>query len=199
LNLKGSLLYTKLAAELDIPYRLNGSIVVCLNEADLPRLNKLYDYNITENDITDWSMELFYPHLNKADIYAPVIKEDFWLKVNPSYFSKWFLRKLQSDGHKVKIVTSSFYQNLHSKMERLLDLFPTIKWQDVIITHDKQMIEGDILIDDRPDNLMGGEYAKILMDKPHNRSFNAEQNGITRVKNLVEAYKIINQISKTEG
>jgi len=43
LNLIGNLMMNDLAEELDIPYRQNGSLVVCLSEEDRPNLVKLYE------------------------------------------------------------------------------------------------------------------------------------------------------------
>lgn len=43
------------------------------------------------------------------------------------------------------------------------------------------MINGDVLVDDAPHNLVGGRYKKILFDKPWNRSFNESSIDATRV------------------
>lgn len=43
LNVRGSRLMPELCRELDVPYRRNGSLVVCMDEADLPKLHELYE------------------------------------------------------------------------------------------------------------------------------------------------------------
>lgn len=43
LNVRGNRMMGDLAEELDIPFKRNGSIVVCLNEDDRPQLQKLYE------------------------------------------------------------------------------------------------------------------------------------------------------------
>lgn len=43
MNVKGNLMMPALAKELDIPFIQNGSLVVCMNEEDLPRLHTLYE------------------------------------------------------------------------------------------------------------------------------------------------------------
>lgn len=45
-NVRGSQMMPKLAQELDIPFKRNGSLVVCLDEADLPKLQKLYENGV---------------------------------------------------------------------------------------------------------------------------------------------------------
>lgn len=47
LNVKGAAAYPALARELDIPYRNNGSLVLCLRDEDMPRLRRLYEYGRT--------------------------------------------------------------------------------------------------------------------------------------------------------
>ena len=43
LDVEGSYRIPQLARDLDFPYRNNGSLVLCMHEADLPRLQALYD------------------------------------------------------------------------------------------------------------------------------------------------------------
>lgn len=46
LNLKGNELMEDLSKELDFPFIRNGSLVICLDEEDMPRLKELYDRGI---------------------------------------------------------------------------------------------------------------------------------------------------------
>lgn len=74
--------------------------------------------------------------------------------------------------------------------------FPFISWDQVIITSRKQLIKGDVLIDDGIHNLEGGDYIKILMTAPHNRDYDAEANGMIRVYNWKQIEEVINQLSE---
>lgn len=47
LNVEGSKLMSKLAKELDFPYKQNGSLVLCFEESGLPALNELYNKGIS--------------------------------------------------------------------------------------------------------------------------------------------------------
>lgn len=55
------------------------------------------------------------------------------------------------------------------------------------------MIKADYLIDDGVHNLENGNFIKILMSAPHNRTYDAESNGMIRVNNWKEIYEIINK------
>ena len=154
-------------------------------------INRIYKTEVDPQQITDWNMSLFFPKLSRNQIYSPLFQGDFWKKVQPNLDSAWFINELLHNHHGVKVVTASHYKNLEAKMERFLKLFPMLSWYDVVITSDKHSIVGDVLIDDAPHNLEQGEYHGLLMHRPHNANYDADANGLIRVRNLQEAYKEI--------
>jgi len=160
----------------------------------MSELNRQHNINVHEDDIKEWDIQKAFPHLTKKQIYAPIIDSQFWESIQPTYDGAIFISKLVGFGYKVKIVTASFYETIPTKIARFLELYPQLKWSDITITADKQSVKGDVLVDDYEQNLLGGNYRKILLTKPHNRSFDAESNGIVRVKNLREAYNHISRI-----
>lgn len=122
-------------------------------------------------DITGWDISKAFPTLTNEQVYAPLFEDDFWDCVKPIDGASETLQKLIADGHKVLIVTTSNYHTLASKMERVLfKYFPFLTWNDVIITSHKQLVNGDVLIDDGTHNLEGGNYFKILMTAQHNKN-----------------------------
>lgn len=157
-------------------------------------LNERYGTSVQKESITDWDISKFFPALTKSQIFAPIYSEDFWRTVRPIDGAVDGLQRLIADGHTVYIVTSSSYKTLSVKMtDVLFRYFPFLTWDDVIITHHKQLIRGDVLVDDGVHNLEGGDYLKILMDSPRNRSYNAEENGMHRVTDWNETYELIAQ------
>ncbi len=157
-------------------------------------LNKTHGTNVDPNDVTDWDVAKFFPTLTKPQVFAPTYSDDFWRTVKPIDGAADVLQQLISEGHTVYIVTSSFHETLSVKMtDVLFKYFPFFKWEDVIITSHKQLIRGDVLVDDGVHNLEGGDYMKILMDAPHNRAYDAESNGMHRVTDWDEVYELITQ------
>ena len=69
----------------------------------------------------------------------------------------------------------------------------------MIVAAKKQMIRGDVMVDDGPHNLEGGDYIRILMNAPHNRSYNAEEHGMIRAFSWREIYGIISEIACNEA
>ena len=158
-------------------------------------INKMYGTNVTDNCITDWKIAKFFPTLTAEQVYSPLFADGFWDKMQPPTDGQWFIQQLLDEGHKVKIVTATFSENVPVKMRRFFELYPMLSWDDITVTSDKQSVKGDILIDDAPHNLERGDYHKILVSRPHNLYYDTHQNKMIRVSNLKEAYKEIRRFS----
>lgn len=157
-------------------------------------LNTKYGTSVQKDEVTQWDISQAFPMLNKTQVYEPLYLDSFWRSVKPIDGAAETLQKLMANGHRVLIVTTSAYQTLYTKMEEVLfRYFPFLTWNDVIITSHKQLVNGDVLVDDGTHNLEGGKYLRLLMDAPHNRAYNAEKNGMIRVYNWNEAYAAITQ------
>lgn len=144
-------------------------------------LNERYGTSVTLEDVRDWDITLAFPTLTKEQIYGVTHEDELWRRITPIPGSVEVLQKLHDEGHQLYMVTASDYRVCKAKVERLLELFPFLDWEHIIITSNKQMVCGDILIDDNPRNLIRGNYFKILFDRPHNRSYNDADNGMIRV------------------
>ena len=162
------------------------------------RANEKYGQNITPDQITSWDVSEPYPGLNKKEIYSVTYEPGFWSGVEPMPGAAEALKHFMDEGHEVYVVTATEPEHLEEKMKGLLfRYFPFITWDRVIVTGRKQMIRGDVLIDDGVHNLEGGGYRKILFTAPHNRAYDAEANGMVRADTWDEVVRIIDGM--TEG
>lgn len=161
-------------------------------------LNRKYDKNVNWYDIRKWDMQIPYPDLTEEQIYGALNDEELWDNVTPKEDAPHYLKKLMDEGNKVYIVTASWYTTILPKMERcLFKLFPFLTWSQVIVVLDKHMIKGDILIDDNPLNLVGGDYFGVLFTAPHNIEYDDSSTDIVRVDNWKSAYLIIKSYEET--
>lgn len=94
------------------------------------------------------------------------------------------------------MVTASDYRTCKVKVERILEMFPFLDWEHIIFATNKQMVRGDILIDDGVHNLIGGAYHKILFNRPHNRGLDVEKYGIRRAETWDEVDALVEQYAK---
>ena len=163
-------------------------------------LNKKYNTSVSPSDITEWDMQKFFPTLSWEQIYSPFHNEDFWKAVKPKKDAPVYIRQLIARGYKIYLCTSTDYRNIKPKFEHVIaPYFPYIKWEDIIVAYNKQMIKTDYMIDDGVHNLEGGDFRKILMTAPHNKNYDAEANGMYRAENWSEIYEIIKSDEKFEG
>lgn len=168
-----------------------------LLSAWVERLNRDFGTDIKPNDVTEWDISKSFPMLTREQVVSPLFCNDFWYSVMPKPGAPEMLKRLIDDGHRVLIVTTSGYHTLRTKMDvTLFGYFPFLSWDDVIVTRHKQLIRGDVLIDDGVHNLENGSYMKILMDAPHNRNYDAETNGMIRVKDWEEVYSAISKLAE---
>ncbi len=163
-----------------------------LLKAWVSRANEKFGRNVTLDDITGWNVAAPYSGLTRKQIYDVTYEKGFWESVEPMPGAAEALRHFMEEGHEVYIVTATEIEHVEEKMKGLLfRYFPFISWSQVIITSRKQMIRGDVLIDDGIHNLEGGEFKKIMFTAPHNRHYDAEANGMIRVNSWDEVVRII--------
>ena len=164
------------------------------------RANEKFSRSVTLDEITGWNVAAPYSGLTREEIYGVTYEPGFWESVEPMPGAAEALRHFMDEGHDVFIVTATEIEHVEEKMKGLLfRYFPFLSWSQVIITSRKQMIRGDVLIDDGIHNLEGGAYRKILFTAPHNRSYDAERHGMRRVDTWAEAVKIIDEMAAPAG
>lgn len=158
-------------------------------------VNRRYGTRAVPDDVKDWNVSLAFPTLTREQVYAATQDDDMWDLVPPMPGAYEALKQLMDEGHEIYIVTATEHQTLRAKMEKVLfRYFPFITFDRVIVTKHKQLIKGDVLIDDGPHNLSGGSYKGILFDASHNRAFDESSIGAVRVHNWQEALDEIHKL-----
>lgn len=143
-------------------------------------LNEEYGTNVNSKDVTDLDVSKFFPELTHEQVQAPTRGVKLCSKLERIDGCYEILKELDN-RHTLRIVTATHYANCEPKILRILDLYPFLSWEKFVITQHKQLVNGHVLIDDYPDNLIGGLYEGILFSRPRNKSFDAESAGLTRV------------------
>jgi len=171
-----------------------------LLKAWISAVNAAYGRDVSCDDIQSWNIAEAYPGLSSEQVYSVTLQPGFWKTVEPMPGAAEALQRLIAAGHDVFIVTATHPASVPEKMNDLLfRYFPFLTWHQVIITDCKQMIRGDILIDDGVHNLEGGDYMKLLMTAPHNKNYDAEANGMIRVNNWAEIESLLARNADTQA
>lgn len=159
-------------------------------------LNERHGTSVKLEDITEWDLTVAFKTLTREQVFAPLAEDELWERVEPMEKAADVLQRIITKGHTVKIVTATAYQTVRSKMENVLFRhFPFLAWKDVIIAQNKQMIKGDVMVDDAPHNLENGDYVRILMNAPHNKLYDDRANDMYRVNNWDEIEYIIDIVA----
>ena len=158
-------------------------------------LNERYGTSVSAEDVKNWNVSLAYPMLTYEQVYPATHDDALWDYVPPMPGAVEAVKQLIDEGHDVYVVTATEYQSLKAKMDKVLfKYFPYLSFDKVIITKNKHLIKGDVLIDDGPHNLAGGDYKKLLYDASHNRTFDETAIGAVRVHNWAEVLEQIHRI-----
>lgn len=171
-----------------------------LNTAWVNAINEKYGTTTKPEDIRSWDIEKYFEGLSRTQVFSPLHKKEFWEKLEPMDGAREYLKRLIEDGNEIFIVTSCHPDTIKPKLKFLSKNFSFIPFKNIIITSHKKMIKGDVLIDDAPYNFLleGDRPYGILMDAPHNRSFDEEPHAICRVSSWEDIYDYINLIKKAE-
>ena len=160
-------------------------------------VNEKYGRSVPVDEVRSWDVSAAFPGLTRQQVYDVPFQPGFWKTVEPMEGAAEALQRMIAAGHEVFIVTATPYEVMFEKMsEVLFRYFPFLTLDQVIVTSRKQLIRGDVLIDDGIHNLEGGQYRKILMTAHHNLYYDAEANGMVRVRTWEEVEQVIAQMER---
>ena len=179
-------------------------VLECLIEAWVARLNEKYNRNVSPENVVEWDVCVYFPGLTKEQVHSPLFEDDFWKSVKPKDGAMEYVSKLHSEGFSIYIVTSSHYSTVSNKFrDALFPYFPFIDYNHIIVCNAKQLVRGNVLIDDGVHNLLDSDtlkatYNKILFSANHNKYFDCDKTDIYRVNSWNEAYEIVERLYEDE-
>jgi 5'(3')-deoxyribonucleotidase len=169
-------------------------------------LNKRHGTSIIRDDLSVWnvgrSIPIKFPNITSSEIYAPLSEPNLFrtLPVLPGV--KPALREMKSLGWELVIVTSlpivkhrpgMIVQEKCEWIEEHLSEF--IKPRDLIFTYRKDLVKGNVLIDDAPHNITSYPGPTIIYDRPWNRKVT----GTARVNKWSEVVDVSRKIFSSES
>ena len=146
------------------------STITNFSEVLLLANNQLHNTNYHYTDITsyDWFDQTFYTP------WKPTEYQCFWntVEVNPAAVTA--IERWVRQGHQTYLVTASHFNDmLGYKIRKTLEAFnpELINERNVIITQDKSVVRGTIMIDDCVDNLYRFDKIRICYAQPWNKDY----------------------------
>lgn len=150
---------------------------------------------VSEDDFIDYDVDVVFPKLNGN------AREYFFIKNGKYVFYdgaeihdgvKETIDLLHGLGHKIVIVT--WQMGLANKIYTLEFLEKhDIYYDDICFTRDKDIINGDVIIDDNPEFLdkEDTDVYKVCIDAPYNRDYTYYDIRLKSLKDIVSVYNEI--------
>lgn len=107
------------------------------------------------------------------------------------------VKSLVEQGHEVYIATSTDVRNMEWKEQLLQKYFPFIPKKNLIRIHNKALLNVDVLVEDKLDNLIKTFADRVCFDQPWNLDECADfAYSIYRIHNWGEIINVINNIER---
>lgn len=132
---------------------------------------------VSPRNRTDFYIQNCYPEEHRECITHVVEHPNFWLDMDPTPYSIEALKEMQNMGLHVYIVTTPdrvyTARCAHEKLD-WVERHLGIEWKSrTILTAEKTLVRGDVLIDDRPGASLGllkPSWSHILYQQPYNHN-----------------------------
>ena len=163
---------------------------------------------LTKKDQGHFDLRKHYPEVpaEALNTYISVFNESAYMRyLEPMDGAVEYVTKLADEGYKFSVITSQTLNKVanRAREDNLKEVFGDV-FEDFTFLETGQgkyfalqkFDMGTIWIDDKPDNVESGKVlglVRILLDLPHNRSYNNKQMNIQRANSWKDIYDIIKE------
>jgi 5'(3')-deoxyribonucleotidase len=140
-------------------------VIVDLLTPWLAQYNEDFRDSVKPEDIKEWDTSKFVK-CGKL-IFNYLDHEGIWFNAPPYPGAIEMLKKWHDQGHELYLATTPWHSK-YCLIEKVLWVnkhLPFLGCERLIFTHNKGLLRGDILIDDKPENLTGFRGARVLHEK----------------------------------
>ena len=169
-------------------------VVNDLIEKILVKYNEKYDDNVVLDDITSFDIEPFLKE-ECEDIFGEFCNDEFLETLELQPKAKEVIDKLMNK-HNFYFLTSTYPRNVNVKHLWLSRFFPEYSQKNLIVCMDKNLVPGDVLIDDNLGNLSNSVEHNLIFDKPWNRQHGNFDFKTIRVNSWEEIDKFISSLEE---
>lgn len=167
------------------------SVIVDLMSVWFEKYNRDYNDNLSVHSLQSWRTELYVKPECGDKIYDYLDEEGLFRTLQPLPNAIEVLHRLKNH-HDIIIVTSSRSHAFSDKELWVERHLPFIGKTNLIFSHRKELICGDLLFDDAPHNLeafSGTGRPAVAMDYPYNRHVAA-----SRVSDWLEFERFVDDL-----
>ena len=161
--------------------------------------NKKHDVSLDISQITMYNLHDNFPTDVGDELIELFVEKTVYDNLQPYKGAVRAIKTLIEHGHEIYIATSTDVRNMEWKEELLQKHFPFIPKQNLIRIHNKALLNVDILIDDKLDNLKSTFADRVCFDQMWNRDEDSDYvYSIYRIHHWGEINNIIQSIERKE-
>ncbi|WCK56981.1 hypothetical protein PP175_27715 (plasmid) [Aneurinibacillus sp. Ricciae_BoGa-3] len=162
--------------------------------------NRKNQTDIKIEQVLDWDLSLVQkPGTNIASCFE---QPGFFRELPVKEMAPFYIQKLIEDGHNVVIATSSSKNGIMDKIDWFEEHFPFIPFQNIIPITRKDLLKGDIMLDDAPHNLKTSQCRyPVIFDNYWNRNTEGSYaflKGLKRIYSWKEFYEFVCEVAQKE-
>jgi len=156
----------------------------------LEMYNADYNDNLKIDNITDWNISLFVKKECGEKIYDYIKSPDIYYACKPIEGAKENIDKLRKQGHRVIFATVNNIDNCKYIFLHENGFLSKETKNDFIVTSDKSLIKGDIIVDDNPEHVLKFYGLSILVDRPWNKYLRKPEraNNWNQIYNYIQTF-----------
>lgn len=168
-------------------------------EKVLETYNKRNNVNIESSQITAYSLYDCFPADVADEILALFSEKTTYNSLQPYKGAVKAVQALANKGHEIIIATATDSKNLEWKEKLLQRYFPFIPKENLIRIHNKNLLNVDVLIEDKLDNLIQTFAERVCFSQPWNQDKDADYiYSIYRINHWGELANVINEIERKD-
>ena len=154
--------------------------------------NKRHSTNIELSQITTYNLYDCFPEDVADEILTLFVDKATYNSLQPYKGSVKAIQTLVSKGHEIIIATATDVRNLEWKEKLLQRYFPFIPKENLIRIHNKKLLNVDVLVEDKLDNLTQTFAERVCFNQPWNVDKDTDYvYSIYRINNWGEINNII--------
>jgi 5'(3')-deoxyribonucleotidase len=168
-------------------------------ERVLETYNKRHDASIEMSQIITYNLYECLDNTVADEIISLFVDKSIYNNLQPYKGSIKSVKSLIDKGHEIYVATSSDIRNMEWKEKLLQRHFPFIPKENLIRIHNKKLLNVDVLVEDKLDNLIETFAERVCFNQPWNEDKEADYAySIYRIRNWGEIINVINNIERKE-
>ena len=159
--------------------------------------NKRHGTNIEISQITTYRLHDNFPTDVADELLELFVDRDVYSSLQPYKGAVRAVKTLIEQGNEIYVATSTDVRNMEWKEELLQKYFPFIPKNNLIRIHNKSLLNLDVLIEDKLENLINTFADRVCINQPWNQDEDSDYvYGIYRIHHWGEIINITNEIER---